>query len=135
MDDVEDAATAAALALAPATPAPAGPGLTEEGAFELILQVAHALFVSGRLDESAAMTVSCLAQHKERGLVPSQTAALRHMRAHVALARGNLREAAEAARLVATTHAHSPEAWNPRLQKPTLGYTLCFTNTPPRSAP
>jgi hypothetical protein len=33
-------------------------------------------------------------------------------RYNVSAARGNLREASEAARLVATAHSHSPEAWN-----------------------
>ena len=31
------------------------------------MQVAHALFVAGRLDEAADMTDKCLAQHRERG--------------------------------------------------------------------
>lgn len=88
---------------------PPAPTPANDGVFELVLQVAHALFTNGRLKEAAAMMDDCMTRHK---LAPSQSTALRYLRAHVAMSSGDAREAFEDARVVATNHPHSPEAWN-----------------------
>ena len=87
------------------------PSLAEEGAFDLVLEVAHALFVAGRTDESLAMIDECLSFSRERGLTNEQINALKYLRAHAFARRGQHKEAAESARAVAAAHPESSEAW------------------------
>ena len=87
------------------------PSLAEEGAFDLVLEVAHALLVAGRTDESLAMIDECLSFSRERGLTNEQINALKYLRAHAFARRGQHKEAAESARAVAAAHPESSEAW------------------------
>ena len=80
--------------------------------FELTLSTAHALFLRGDLKGAAGLADEILKHTaRESGLEKNQVASFYYLKAHVSLARGEYKAAAEAAKALCERVPNSLEAW------------------------